>query len=357
MYPAIPVIRTLSPKQKPTDESTLGFGQIFTDHMFSMDYVEGQGWMNARIHPYEPILLDPAAMVLHYGQAIFEGMKAYRGPKNEIRLFRPEQNFKRANLSNQRMSIPQIDEAFALHALKSLLRVEADWVPSSAGSSLYIRPFIIATDAVLGVRASNTYRFMIILSPSGAYYKEGLNPVSIRVEDEYVRAVRGGTGYAKTPGNYAASLAAQSKAQKGGYSQVLWLDGVERRYVEEVGAMNIMFVRNNTVYTPSLTGSILPGITRATVIETLRFWGYTVEERPVAIDEIETWAKAGELSECFGTGTAAVISPVGCLSIGEVDYQFNGGKIGELSQKLYDYLTGVQFGLVEDEHQWIQFID
>ena len=344
---------TKSPKAKPTDESALGFGKIFTDHMFIMDYKTGKGWHDARIVPYGNIEFSPAAMCLHYGQEVFEGLKAYRTADGEIQLFRPEENFKRLNLSNERLVIPAIDEEFALHALKELIKIEKDWVPHSEGASLYIRPFIIACDPFLGVRPGDEYKFIIILSPSGAYYSTGLNPVSIYVEEKYVRAVKGGMGYAKTGGNYAASLIGQDEAHKQNYSQVLWLDGVEKKYIEEVGAMNMFFIIDGEVLTPELVGSILPGITRKSTIELCKSWGMKVSERRITIQEIADAYKAGKLEEAFGTGTAAVISPVGHLKWGDMVMEINGNKIGPVSQKLYDTMTGIQYGRLPDEKGWI----
>lgn len=354
MYPVIPVTRTNSPKTKPQSDSSLGFGQIFTDHMFIMDYEEGKGWIDARIVPYGPFAMEPSAMVLHYGQAIFEGMKAYKSPEGETLLFRPRLNFERVNKSNERMVIPQVDPDFCVYALKELLRVDEEWIPSAPETSLYIRPFIIAMDPFLGVRPAHQYRFMIILSPSGAYYPQGLNPVDIYVEDEYVRAVKGGTGFAKTPGNYAASLIAQANAYKTGYVQVLWLDGVHRRFIEEVGSMNVFFVIDGKLVTPALNGSILPGITRRTVLELASALGYETEERQLAIDELAELYKQGRVSEVFGSGTAAVISPVGKLKYEDIIMEFNSGKIGEISQKMYDIITGVQFGRLHDDYGWIE---
>ncbi|MDW7659363.1 MAG: branched-chain amino acid aminotransferase [Bacillota bacterium] len=354
MYQTIPVTRNPQPSDKPAADAKLGFGQLFTDHMFVMDFVDGKGWIDPRIVPYAPICLDPSAMVFHYGQAIFEGLKAYRQPDGSIALFRPRLNFERVNQSNARMVIPPIDPDFCVHALKELLRIETDWVPSAEGTSLYIRPFIIATDPYLGVRPSHTYKFMIILSPSGAYYPQGLNPVNIYVEDEYVRAVKGGTGFAKTPGNYAASLIAQANAYAAGYVQVLWLDGVQRRYIEEVGSMNVFFVIDGKLVTPELNGSILPGITRRTVLELAAKLGYQTEERQIDIDELSTAAGEGRVEEVFGSGTAAVISPVGELKYGQQVMKFNDGKIGDLSQKLYNTITGVQFGKLPDTYGWME---
>lgn len=340
-------------KEKPKDETKLGFGHIFTDHMFVMNYDTGKGWNNARIVPFGDVSLSPAAMCLHYGQEIFEGLKAYRTADGSVQLFRPDENFKRMNVSAERMVIPKIDEEFCLHALKELLKVEEDWVPSTEGTSLYIRPFIFATDPYVGVRPADHYLFMIILSPSGAYYSTGLNPVKIYVESKYVRAVRGGTGFAKTAANYAISLAGQDEAHKQDYEQVLWLDGVEQKYVEEVGSMNIFFVIDGKVITPALTGSVLPGITRKSAIEVCRSRGYEVEERKISIEEIAEAYDEGKLDEVFGTGTAAVISPVGHLKWNDKIMTVNDNKIGKVSQMLYDTMTGIQWGTIPDEFGWI----
>ncbi len=349
----IKIIKTTTPKAKPADETKLGFGKIFTDHMFIMEYDTGMGWHDARVVPYGDITLSPAAMVLHYGQEIFEGMKAYRRPDGEIQFFRPEENFKRLNSSAERLVIPQIPVEDALQALNTLVNVDKDWVPHTDGASLYIRPFIFAADPFLGVRPGDKYYFIIICSPSGAYYASGLNPVDIYVETKYVRAVKGGMGYTKTGGNYAASLAGQDEAHKQNYSQVLWLDGVERKYIEEVGAMNIFFIIDGEVVTPELQGSILPGITRKSVLELCRKWGMKVSERRISADEVAEAYKAGKLQEVFGSGTAAVISPVGHLKYGDLVMEINGNKIGEISQKLYDTMTGMQYGKLPDEMGWI----
>ncbi len=340
-------------KQKPADESQLGFGKIFTDYMFIMNYKTGEGWHDARIVPYGNLSLSPAALCLHYGQEVFEGMKAYRRADGGIQLFRPEENFKRLNSSNERLVIPELPVEMAMEGLMELLKVEKDWVPSTDGAALYIRPYIIATDPFLGVRPGDEYMFIIILSPSGAYYASGLDPVKIYVESKYVRAVRGGMGYTKTGGNYAASLIGQDEAHKEGYSQVLWLDGVEQKYVEEVGAMNIFFIIDGEVITPALQGSILPGITRKSVIELCKSWGMKVTERRIAIKEIADAYDAGKLDEVFGTGTAAVISPVGHLKYGDKIMEINGNKIGAVSQKIYDTMTGMQWGKIADEFGWI----
>lgn len=351
MY-TIKVERTGAPKAKPADESKLGFGTIFTDHMLVINYDKGQGWHDARIVPYGPIPMEPAAMCLHYGQTIFEGLKAYRGEDGSVYLFRPEENFKRLNASCERLCIPQLDEGLLLESLQQLVALERDWVPKAKDASLYIRPFIIATEPKLGVKPADSYLYMVVLSPSGPYYPSGLDPVKIYVEKSYVRAVRGGIGMAKTGGNYAASLKAQDEAHEQDYSQVLWLDGVERKYIEEVGAMNMFFVLGDEVVTPELSGSILSGITRKSVLELLRSWGLNAAERRLSIDEVVAAYKADKLTEAFGTGTAAVISPVGELKYDELVMTIGGGKIGPISQRLYDTLTALQWGRSEDPFGW-----
>lgn len=347
---SIKVELTSNKKEKPTEE--LEFGTIFTDHMFIMDYKDEKGWHNPRIVPYQPITLDPSSIVFHYGQTVFEGLKAYVTPEGEVQLFRPNKNFERMNKSNDRLCIPHIDEEFAVEALKKLVSVDKEWVPTEEGTSLYIRPFIISTEPYLGVRPAKEYKFMIIMSPVGAYYKEGINPVKIAVENEYVRAVVGGTGEAKTGGNYAASLIAQEIVEKDGFAQVLWLDGVERKYIEEVGSMNVFFKINGEVVTPMLTGSILAGITRDSVIQLLKHWGVPVSERRISMEEIEEAYNNGTLEEAFGTGTAAVISPIGQLTWEGKDFVINNGETGEIAKKLYDTLTGIQYGKVEDPFGW-----
>lgn len=355
MVQQISIERATQLKQKP-DETNLGFGHYYTDHMFILEYNEGKGWHSGRVVPYQNISLDPAAKVFHYGQTVFEGMKAYR-TEDGIKLFRPKKNFERLNKSNARLSIPQIDEELAYKGLIELLNVDRDWVPSVEGTSLYIRPFIIATEAQLGVNPSLSYLFMIIMSPVGAYYAEGVNPVKIHVESHFVRAVAGGVGEAKTAGNYAAGLNAQEEAKARGYSQVLWLDGVERKYIEEVGSMNVFFKINGVVVTPKLNGSILDGITRNSVLTVLRHWGVPVEERRVSIDELIEAHRNGTLEEAFGTGTAAVISPIGELSYHDEKFEINEGKIGELSAKVYDTITGIQNGKLEDPFGWLVSLD
>ncbi len=340
-------------KAKP-DDSTLGFGSIFTDHMFNMDYNPKDGWHNPRVEPYASMDMDPAAMVLHYGQGIFEGLKAFRTESGDIQLFRPNDNFKRFNNSARLLCIPEIDEVFALDALKQLLVIEKDWVPSTPGTSLYIRPTIIATDPFLGVRASHTYRYFIILSPVGAYYAEGFSPVKIWVTRNHVRAVRGGVGEAKTMGNYAASLYAGEQAHQHGYTQVLWLDGIERKYIEEVGAMNIFFVINGELITPMLTGSILPGVTRDTVLALARKWDIKVTERKISIDEVFDAHKSGKLEEIFGSGTAAVISPVGEIKYGDTVITVGKGSVGSMANKFYKTISDIQYGNTEDPAGWIE---
>lgn len=347
----ISITKTTTPKAKP-DQNSLGFGKYFTDHMFIMDYDEGQGWHDARIVPYAPLVLDPACMMLHYGQGIFEGMKAYKGPNGETLLFRPKKNMERVNISNDRLCIPQIDTDFCVEAIKQLVKVDEDWIPTAEGTSLYIRPFIIATEVALGVHPAKSYQFIVILSPVGAYYPEGLNPVKIYVEPHYVRAVKGGVGFAKTPANYAASLKAQMEAKEKGYTQVLWLDGLEKKYIEEVGTMNVFFVIGDTIVTPELNGSILAGITRDSSVELLRHWGYKVEERKISIQEVFEANEKGELKEVFGTGTAAVISPVGELNYDGKIITINNGEIGPFSHKLYDAITAIQSGKAEDVLNW-----
>jgi branched-chain amino acid aminotransferase len=320
--------------------------------MFVMNYDEGQGWHDPRIVPYGPIELEPAAMCLHYGQSVFEGMKAYRTADNRILLFRPDKNMARLNVSNERLCIPQIDEEFGKYAIEKLVSVDKDWIPTADGTSLYIRPFIFGIDPHVGVHPARHLLFIVICSPVGAYYPEGLNPVKIYVEKNYVRAVKGGMGFTKTAGNYAASLKAQDEAEKQKYTQVLWLDGVERKYIEEVGTMNVFFKIDDEIVTPALQGSILSGITRMSCIEILKSWGLKVSERRISIDELAQAAKEGRLKEAFGSGTAAVISPIGQLKWGDDVMEINNGKIGEVSQRLYDTLTGIQWGKLKDTMGW-----
>lgn len=348
----IEVIKTKNPKQKPTDETKLGFGAIFTDHMFIMEYNGDKGWQNARVEEFHDIAVSPAANVFHYGQEVFEGLKAYRSAQNEIFLFRPDMNAKRANNSLERLCMPKINTDDFVEAIKKYVEVDKDWVPKSEGTTLYIRPFVIGLDPKLGVHPSSKYYFIIIGSPSGAYYSHGINPVAIWVEDEYVRAVRGGVGFTKTAGNYAASLISQEKAYENGCEQTLWLDGVERKYIEEVGSMNIFFKINNKVITPMINGSILPGVTRDSILTLCKEFGYEVSERKISIDEVMEAADNGKLEECFGTGTACVVSPVGKLINKNKTIIINNEKIGELSQRLYDTLIGIQYNKLEDKFNW-----
>ena len=351
----IRVVETTAPKTMP-NESELGFGKHFTDHMFVMDYEEGKGWIDPRIVPFGNLSLHPASTVLHYGAEIFEGLKAYRTADGGVQLFRPMENVRRMNRSAERMCLPLIDDEEMLYAIKEFVKHEEKWVPHSEGTSLYIRPFMFGNDEALGVHAVKRATFMIIASPSGSYYKEGINPVKIMIESEDVRTVRGGTGYAKCGGNYAASTRAGERAAKQGYTQVLWLDGVERKYIEEVGAMNVMFKIDGEIVTPELTGSILPGITRKSCIEVLRSLGYKVSERLLSVDELVDALKSGKLEEAWGTGTAAVVSPIGRLMYDGVEYVVNNERIGDVTQKLYDILTGIQWGRIEDEFGWIDKI-
>ncbi|WP_096200484.1 branched-chain amino acid aminotransferase [Bacillus sp. FJAT-45350] len=349
--PTIEIQLSEQKKTKPQPEE-LVFGKFFSDHMFMMDYTEGTGWHDPKIVPYQPISMDPSAMILHYGQSVFEGLKAYLSNDNEVLLFRPEKNFERLNRSNERLCIPEVDEEFVLEGLKELLKVDKEWIPTAEGTSLYIRPFIFSTEHNLGVAPSKNYKFMIILSPVGAYYKEGINPVKIAVEHEYVRAIRGGTGNAKTGGNYAGSLKAQVNSAQQGYSQVLWLDGKEKKYIEEVGSMNVFFKIKGEVVTPAINGSILEGITRDSILQLLKHWNIPVSERRISFDEVYEAYRNGELEEAFGTGTAAVISPIGEFAYNGEKLIINDGVTGDLSKKLYDTLTGIQKGLIEDPFGW-----
>jgi branched-chain amino acid aminotransferase len=348
----IKITLTENKKTKPNYEK-LGFGNYYTDHMFLMNYTAGIGWHDPRIVPYAPLSLDPATMVLHYAQEMFEGLKAYYTPSGTIQLFRPDKNIERMNNTNRRMCIPEVNPDDVLQAIKAIVEVDKDWIPKEEGKSLYIRPFIFATDVHIGVHPSHTYLFCIILSPVAAYYEEGIAPVKIFVETEYVRAVRGGTGFAKVGGNYASSLIGQEKAEELGYAQVLWLDGVEHKYIDEVGAMNVFFVIDGEVITPTLVkGNILPGVTRDSAIHMLTSMGYKVTERQLSLEEVQTAYRNGKLDEAFGTGTAAVVSPIGELNDGKTIMTINDGKIGPIAQTLYDHLTGIQWGKDPDPFGW-----
>lgn len=348
----IKIVKNVTPKEPIADESTLGFGVNFTDHMFLMDYTEEKGWHDARIVPYGPLSVMPSCSVLHYGCEIFEGLKAYRCADGSIQTFRMRDNIRRMNDSAERLCLPLLNEDDAVEAINALIKIDERFVPHSEGTSLYIRPFTLGMDRNLGVHGCKTALFCVILSPSGSYYKEGINPVRIMIETEDVRTVRGGTGYAKCGGNYAASLRAGERAAKKGYTQVLWLDGVERKYIEEVGSMNVMFKIGGTIVTPKLTGSVLPGITRRSCIKMLEDKGYTVEERLLSVEELEEAAKNGTLEEAWGTGTAAVVSPIGELCVNDEIFEISGGKIGPVTAMLYEELTGIQYGKLEDPYGW-----
>ena len=350
-----PVTKNPNPGTMP-EASKLGFGSVFSDHMFVMDYNSKDGWHDARIVPYGPLSLSPAASVFHYAGEVFEGLKAYRRKDGKVQLFRHDANVERLNISAERIGLPQVPEDVAMAAIEQLVEVDQDWVPSAPGTSLYIRPFLFATDPTLSLHGVHEAMFVIILSPSGSYYAEGINPVKIMLETEDVRAGKGGTGFTKCGGNYAASNRAGDRAMEKGYSQVLWLDGVERKYVEEVGAMNVMFKIGGKVVTPALTGSILSGITRRSCIQMLKSWGMEVEERLISIDELVEAAENGKLEEAWGTGTAAVISPIGELCYKDVKYTINNFEIGPTAQKLYDELTGLQWGDKPDPFGWTKVI-
>jgi len=352
MSEPIRITRGATKKPKPRDRD-LTFGTVFTDHLFVMDFQEEKGWYDPRIEPYGPLSLDPAAAVLHYAQAVFDGLKAFRGRDGRVRLFRPQKHLERLNHSARRLCIPTLDPEQALRALVELVGLERDWVPSTLGTSLYVRPTIIANEAFLGVRPAKSYIYYVVLSPVGAYYPEGMNPVRILVVDKYVRAVEGGVGGAKTGVNYAASLYAAEEAKHAGFTQVLWLDGRERKYIDEVGTMNIMLKISDEVITPPLSqGTILPGVTRDSALTLMREWGLRVSERAISIDEVARAARDGSLREVWGTGTAAVISPVGELAYAGERIVINGGKIGELTQKLYDAIVGIQYATAPDTHGW-----
>lgn len=341
-------------KTKIDDPAALGFGRYFSDRMLVADWSAATGWQQARISPYAPFQLEPAAAVFHYGQEVFEGLKAYRQPDGGIALFRPERNLERLNRSAARLCLPEVPAEIFLDGLVELVGLERDWVPNAEGAALYIRPALIGIAPELGVKAANVCRFFIILSPVGAYYAAGFNPARILVEDQQVRAAPGGTGAAKTGANYAASLLAARQAAARGYSQVLWLDALEHRYVEEVGAMNICFVIDGRLVTPPLTGTLLEGITRASILQLAPTLGLAVEERPLAIDEVLAWIKSGKVQEVFGVGTAAVVSPVGTLGYRDELFEVGDGGVGPWTQKLYDTLTGIQYGRLPDTFGWLQ---
>ena len=351
MAEAIRINKATAPKPKPKDKD-LGFGQLFTDHMFVADFQEEKGWYDPRIEPYGPLELDPAAAVLHYAQAVFEGLKAFRGVDGKVRLFRPQKNVERLNNSSRRLCIPPLDPELALQSIVTLVGLEREWVPRTIGTSLYVRPTIVANEPFLGVRPAKSYIYFVILSPVGAYYPEGMAPVKIRVEEKYVRAVEGGLGGAKTGANYAASLMAADEAKRAGFTQVLYLDGVHRKYIDEVGTMNIMVKIGDEVITPPVGGTVLAGITRDSALTLMRKWGLRISERPLTIDEVVAAHKSGALKEVWGTGTAAVISPVGELAYKGQKMEIHGGRIGELTQKLYDAIVAIQYGQAPDPDKW-----
>jgi branched-chain amino acid aminotransferase len=356
MSEPIRISRAAIKKAKPKD-SDLTFGTVFTDHMFVLDFQEEKGWYDPRVEPYGPFTLDPACAVLHYAQAVFDGLKAFRGRDGRVRLFRPQKHVERLNQSAQRLCIPPLDPDLALRSITTLVGLEKEWVPSTVGTSLYVRPTIIASEPFLGVRPAKAYIYYVILSPVGAYYPEGINPVKILVVDKHVRAVEGGVGAAKTGVNYAASLYAAEEAKHEGFTQVLWLDGRERKYIDEVGTMNIMLRIGDEVITPPLGGTILAGVTRDSALTLMREWGLRVSERPIAIAEVREAAHRGTLREVWGTGTAAVVSPVGELAYQGERIVINEGRIGPLTQKLYDAIVGIQYATAPDTRGWTVLVE
>jgi branched-chain amino acid aminotransferase len=348
----IAIHKSTNKKPRP-EESKLAFGRVFTDHMFVADFDRERGWHDPRITPYAPFELDPAATVLHYGQALFEGLKARRGDDARIRLFRPDRHARRMQDGAARLCMPPVDVDMFLAGVQALVRIDHEWVPSAKDASLYLRPTLIATEPFLGVRPADRYVFFIIASPVGAYYAEGFGPVKIWVENECVRAARGGLGAIKAGANYAASLYASEQAKKRGYTQVLWLDAKEHRFFEEVGTMNLFVAFEDEVVTPPLEGSILDGVTRSSVLALLREWGHRVSERPIAIDEVFAAGAKGSLREVFGCGTGAVISPVGELGAERGTLTVNEGRPGPLAKKLYEKLTDIQYARVPDTRSWL----
>lgn len=334
----------------------LGFGQIFTDHIFEMDYNSKKGWCDPKIKPLEQLSIHPATMFIHYGQAVFEGLKAFKTQNGNVAIFRPDKHLQRLNNSSRRLCIPEIDSDFVLSALKELIWIDREWIPTKQGESLYIRPFIYGSDPFLGVKPSSSYKLIVLLSPVGAYYPEGFKPVKILATNEFVRAVRKGIGECKTPGNYAASLFATEYARRQGFTQVLWMDGVEQKYIEEVGTMNIFIQFKNEVATPKLTGGILPGITRESVLQILKDWGMKVTERLIPMEEVIVEYKKGNVLSVFGTGTAAIISEVGFLKYKDVEMKFDSTKSNNLALKLFNYLTSVHYGLSEDKYNWLTHV-
>jgi len=348
----ITINKAPEPKAKPADETKLGFGRYYTDHMFIMDHSPEKGWHDARIVPFENFSISPAAIVFHYGMCIFEGLKAYRRPDGKVQLFRPDENARRMMRSAERMCMPPFPEEYFMEAVKTLVSLDSEWVPSAPGTTLYVRPTLICNHDDLSMHSLDRFMFFIILSPVGSYYVEGLKPVRIKIEETAARSVRGGTGFAKCGGNYAGSFHATVQAEKEGYSQVLWLDGATKQYIEEVGSNNIMFKIGGKIVTPALGDTVLPGITRKSCIEMFKKWGMEVEERQLSVAELLDQLDKGNVEEVFGVGTAAIVTPVGVLGYGGKDYEFNGGQIGETTQRLYDELVGLQFGRRPDPFGW-----
>ena len=343
-------------KTKLEDQSKLGFGKHFADRMLLAEWHAGKGWYDARIKPYEPFVLDPSCMVFHYGQEIFEGLKAYKWADGRVALFRPEMNARRFNQSGDRLCMPAVSDELFIQGIEQLVALEKAWIPTAPGTSLYIRPAMIAVEPALGIKPSDHYYFYVILSPVGAYYAAGFNPVSILVEDTYVRAVPGGTGEAKTGGNYASSLKAGLAAKHKGFDQVLWLDGRERRYIDEVGSMNMFFAYGNKIVTAPLTGSILSGVTRDSVLTLATSIGYEVEERLIDVNDLMADIRAGKVTEAFGSGTAAVITPVGRLSYQGETLHLSCGRVGQVTQRIYDTLVSIQTGNLPDPFNWVRFV-
>ena len=343
-------------RDKITLPDQLGFGLVFTDHMFEMDYNAKNGWHNPVIKPVENLSLHPATMFIHYGQSIFEGLKAFKTDEGDIVMFRPDEHLKRLNKSAKRMCIPEVDTDFLLNVIKELITIDKDWIPAKDGESLYIRPFMYGSDPFLGVKPASSYKLIVLLSPVGAYYPEGFKPVKILAQNDYVRAVRKGLGECKAPANYAASLLAGEEARKKGFTQVLWMDAVEQKYIEEVGTMNIFIRFRDEVATPKLTGGILPGVTRKSVIKLLNDWGENVSERLISMQEVIDEYEKGNLLGIFGTGTAAVISSVGWLTYKDINMTINNGEPGELARKLFDELTGIHYGRKEDTYNWLTYV-
>lgn len=347
----IEVHKTEKSRLSEVDFDNLGFGDEFSDHMFVMDYKDGK-WQQPKIVPFQNLTFSPALITLHYSQTIFEGLKAYHAKNGKINVFRPDKHANRINISAKRLCIPEVDPKVFLEGLSTLLDLDREWVPKKEGDTMYIRPFIFATDEYLGVAVSKTYKFMIITSPVSRYYKEGLNPVSLMTSGQYTRACDGGTGFIKAGGNYASSLYPAEEAKKKGYTQILWLDNKEHKYVEEVGTMNIFFLFEDELVTAPLEGTILAGVTRDSIITIAKDWGYKVSERKLSIDEVLDRAEDGSLKEVFGAGTAAIISPVGKINHLGREVIIGNNETGEFSKRVYDDLNGIRYGEIEDKYGW-----